>query len=42
MDYTVFGEVIQGLEVIDAIAAQPTAMGDRPVTDVKMTMEIIK
>ena len=42
MDYTVFGEVIQGLEVIDAIAAQPTAMGDRPATDVKMTMEIIK
>jgi peptidyl-prolyl cis-trans isomerase B (cyclophilin B) len=42
MDYTVFGEVISGLEVIDAIAAQPTAMGDRPVTDVKMTMEIVK
>jgi cyclophilin family peptidyl-prolyl cis-trans isomerase len=42
MDYTVFGEVIQGLDIIDSIAAQPTARGDRPVNDVKMTMEIIK
>jgi peptidyl-prolyl cis-trans isomerase B (cyclophilin B) len=41
-DYTVFGEVIEGLDVLDAIAAVQTAPGDRPVEDVTMFMEIIK
>ncbi|HLO92481.1 MAG: peptidylprolyl isomerase [Chloroflexota bacterium] len=41
-DYTVFGEVIKGLEVIDKIAAVQTAAGDRPVKDVKMKITIIK
>ena len=39
-DYTVFGEVISGLEVIDAIAAVKTAPGDRPVEDVKMSIVV--
>jgi len=39
--YTVFGEVIRGLEVIDAIAAVQTAPGDRPLKDVRMTMQIV-
>jgi len=34
--YTVFGEVIEGLEVIDKIATVKTAPGDRPVEDVKI------
>lgn len=34
--YTVFGEVIEGLDVVDAIAAVETAQGDRPVSDVKI------
>lgn len=34
--YTVFGEVIKGLEVIDAIAAEPTSRGDMPVKPVYM------
>jgi peptidyl-prolyl cis-trans isomerase B (cyclophilin B) len=42
MDYTVFGEVIEGLNIIDSIAAQPTAPGDRPLKDVIMKMEVIK
>ena len=42
MSYTVFGEVVSGIEVIDLIAAAPTAPGDRPVTDIHMKMEIIK
>lgn len=43
MDYTVFGEVIEGLDVIDKIASQPTAPGDRPIQDVVITsVEIIK
>jgi peptidyl-prolyl cis-trans isomerase B (cyclophilin B) len=34
--YTVFGEVVKGLDVIDKIAAVKTMYGDRPATDVKM------
>ena len=39
-EYTVFGEVIDGLEVIDKIAAQPTDQRDRPVEDVRFTVTI--
>jgi|CXWJ01.1.fsa_nt_gi peptidyl-prolyl cis-trans isomerase B (cyclophilin B) len=42
MGYTVFGEVVSGLEVIDKIAAVKTQPGDRPVEDVKMTMKIVE
>lgn len=37
-NYTVFGEVVQGLEVVDSIAATPTTKqpADRPVTDVRV------
>jgi cyclophilin family peptidyl-prolyl cis-trans isomerase len=41
MNYTVFGEVIEGLAVIDSINAQPTNR-DRPLQDVIMNMEVIK
>ncbi len=41
-DYTVFGEVISGLEVVDKIAAVPTGPGDKPLKDVKMKISIIK
>lgn len=36
--YTVFGDVIQGLEVIDSIAATPTSRNpaDRPIEDVRI------
>lgn len=41
--YTVFGEVIQGLEVIDKIAAVKVRPGDnRPLEDVKMKVTIIQ
>ncbi len=39
-DYTVFGMVIEGLDVIDKIAAVQTAPGDRPVEDVKMKVRV--
>jgi len=42
MDYTVFGEVIEGLEIIDVILSQPTRPGDRPVADITMTMTVIR
>jgi len=41
-NYTVFGEIIEGLDVIEKIAVVKTGANDRPVADVKMTMKIIK
>lgn len=41
-EYTVFGRVIKGLDVIDKIAAVETASGDRPKHDVKMKIRVIK
>ena len=40
-NYTVFGEVISGLDILDKIAAVQTRPGDRPVQDVWMKMKII-
>lgn len=39
--YTVFGEVISGLDVIDKIAGVPTNPGDRPVENVRMTIRLL-
>lgn len=36
MDYTVFGEITDGMDVIDKIASVQTQSDDRPVQDVKM------
>jgi len=41
-NYTVFGEVISGLNVVDKIASAPKAPGDRPIGDIRMKMEVIK
>ena len=41
-DYTVFGEVIEGLDVIDSIAKQAVDRRSRPVEDIIMTMKIEK
>ena len=38
MDYTVFGEVVEGLEVIDKILALKTDENDRPYEDVRMNI----
>ena len=40
-NYTVFGEVISGLDVIDKIANAPTKPGDRPVKDIRMKMKLL-
>jgi peptidyl-prolyl cis-trans isomerase B (cyclophilin B) len=41
-NYTVFGEVVQGIEMIDTIAAVKTGAADRPVEDVRMTVTVLK
>ena len=40
-DYTVFGEVVEGIDVIDKIANVPTGQSDRPVQDVTMKVRIL-
>ncbi len=41
-NYTVFGEVVFGFEVIDAIAKSQTDGNDRPIEDIRMKIKIIK
>lgn len=38
--YTVFGEVISGLDVVDAIAAMPTDNSDRPLDDILYSIRL--
>ncbi|MDQ3291256.1 MAG: peptidylprolyl isomerase [Bacteroidota bacterium] len=38
--YTVFGEVVEGMEVVDKIANVPVDTNDTPVQDVFMTVEV--
>ncbi len=40
-EYTVFGEVVEGLDVIDKIAAVPCGPMDRPASDVRMKMVLV-
>lgn len=40
--YTVFGEITEGFDVLDKIAAVKTLPGDRPEKDLKMTIQILK
>jgi len=40
--YTVFGEVVEGLSVLDSIAAQPTGLNDRPIKDLRMEIKVIQ
>lgn len=35
--YSIFGEVVEGMDVVDMIAATPTDGRDRPVTEITMT-----
>jgi cyclophilin family peptidyl-prolyl cis-trans isomerase len=41
-EYTVFGQVVKGLDVIDKIAAVQKNGSDRPLKDVKMKIRVIK
>lgn len=39
--YTVFGEVEDGLDVVEKIQNAATGRGDRPIEDILMTMEVL-
>ncbi|WP_255474362.1 peptidylprolyl isomerase [Pontibacter qinzhouensis] len=38
--YTVFGQVVDGLDVIDKIASQPKGARDRPISDITMEVKV--
>ena len=40
-NYTVYGEVVMGLDMVDRIAAVKTDKNDRPLDDVPMTIELL-
>jgi cyclophilin family peptidyl-prolyl cis-trans isomerase len=40
-NYTIFGKVISGMEVVDMIAESPTAPGDRPIEEIKINEVIV-
>ena len=39
--YTVFGEVEEGLDVVEMIQSSATGRGDRPVDDIEMKLVLI-
>lgn len=41
-NYTIFGEVIEGMEVVDLIAKQPVNPNDRPQKDIRFTIKLIQ
>lgn len=42
MEYTVFGEVISGMDVVEKISNTNTGEMDRPLADIKMTVKMIQ
>ena len=40
--YTVFGEVVEGLDVVEKIQGVATGSADRPKEDVVMTMTVLE
>ncbi len=40
--YTVYGEIVEGFDVLDKISATTTGVGDRPTEDIRMTIEALE
>jgi hypothetical protein len=41
-NYTIFGQVVEGQEVVDKIAVVPTGAANKPITPVRITTVTIK
>lgn len=41
-EYTVFGYVVEGMEVIDKIAAAPTDANNRPIEDIRIKIRMVQ
>jgi peptidyl-prolyl cis-trans isomerase B (cyclophilin B) len=42
MNYTVYGEVVSGMDVVDKIIMQPRDANDRPNKDIRMTVKVLE
>lgn len=42
MNYTVFGEVVSGMDVVDKIIMEPRDSRDRPYKDIRMTVKVVE
>src|SRR5690606_22557360 len=40
--YTVYGEIVRGLDMVDRIASVRTSPADRPLEDISMEVRILK
>lgn len=40
--YTVFGEVVSGMDIVDQIAAVQTDTNDRPVQDIRISIKVLR
>ncbi len=41
--YTVFGEILEGMEILDKIATVSTGKGDRPIEDIRIiSISVVK
>ena len=40
-EYTIFGRVVEGIEVVDKLAAVRVGKGDRPIEPTYLTMELV-
>lgn len=41
-NYTVYGEIVQGIDMVDTIASVKTNPGDRPTEDISMEVTLLK
>lgn len=41
-NYTVFGEVVQGMDIVDELSAVNTDQNDRPLKDIKFSISVLK
>ncbi|MEW5847095.1 MAG: peptidylprolyl isomerase [Bacteroidota bacterium] len=41
-NYTVFGEIVEGFDVVEKISQVQTDSNDRPVEDIKFKVRIVK